>query len=58
MINIKARHLKCPIPTCGASMFPTENGNWVCNPCGIIFFIKMVGKANKDNEVNRIGGMK
>jgi len=52
--GIKAKHFKCNI--CGRAMNRTENENWVCNSCDLVFFIQIVGKPNKENEVNRIGG--
>ncbi len=55
MINIKWRYGYCPI--CGKTLERTEKEeHWVCNCCDLVFFIKIVGKPNRDNEVNRIGG--
>ncbi len=46
-VNIKARHLKCPI--CCKPMQRCEDNieNWECYYCEIIVFIKMVGNCKK-----------
>jgi len=54
-VNIKPKHIKCPV--CTKVMSRTEHGdNWVCNICDVVWFIIIVGKPNRSNEVNRIGG--
>jgi predicted RNA-binding Zn-ribbon protein involved in translation (DUF1610 family) len=42
-VNIKAKHLKCPI--CGKAMDRCEDNsdNWYCEDCNVAFFIRMVG---------------
>ena len=48
MLNIKEKHLKCPI--CGGLMQRCEDNaeNWGCDFCKIVVFIKMI--ENKGEE--------
>lgn len=43
LINIKAKHLKCPV--CGKAMHRCEDNvnNWKCKDCKIAIFIRVVG---------------
>jgi transposase-like protein len=44
-LNIKARHLNCPI--CKGSMSRSEDNieNWECKSCKIVIYMKIVGSC-------------
>jgi len=49
-INIKAKHLYCPI--CKTVMCRSEGNveNWVCTDCNITLFMRIVGNNARKNR--------